>query len=477
MTPHVVIVGGGVSGLAAARALRAAVPEAHLTVTVLEASARVGGKVRTERVPGADGQGAGDGGGYVLEHGPDLFLTRKPDVAALCGALGLALEPTTTQPRRTYVLRQGRLFEMPEGLSGLVPARIGPLLRSPLLSWRGRLRALAEPLVPAWRGGDLTVERFLARRMGAEAYNTLVAPLLSGVYGDGAVLSTDATVPELRALERRHGSLGRAFWAQRRAAPAAPASGGEPAVRGGTAFASVPGGLETLVERLRADLPGVTVRTGAPVRRIARDGAGYAVELDAETLRADAVLVALPANAAAPLLAGLDGDLAAPLAAIPHEGVALATLAFARADVPHPLDAHGYLVPPNETGAVRAVTWTTSKFGGRAPEGVALFRLFFRAPGAVGEADDVLVARASDELARTLGARGTLLLTRVSRWPAGLPRYTLGHPARVAAIEARLAEHAGLFLAGPSLRGAGLPDAVRQSHAAAHAVLAFLSLP
>ncbi|HYE58499.1 MAG TPA: FAD-dependent oxidoreductase, partial [Rhodothermales bacterium] len=150
---HVVVIGGGVSGLAAAHALRARAPADRLAVTVLEASERFGGKVQTERVDG-----------FILERGPDLFLTRKPDVVDLSRVLGLELQPTLPQRHRTYVLRGERLFEMPEGLSGLVPTRLIPLLRSPLLSLRGRLRVLYEPFVPAWHGHDLPVALFLARR-------------------------------------------------------------------------------------------------------------------------------------------------------------------------------------------------------------------------------------------------------------------------------------------------------------------------
>jgi protoporphyrinogen/coproporphyrinogen III oxidase len=444
---HVVVIGGGVSGLAAAHALRTRVPAGRLAVTVLEASDRLGGKVQTERA-----------GSFVLEHGPDVFLTRKPEAADLCCALGLSLQPTLPQPRRTLVRRGNRLYEMPEGFSGLVPARVGPLLRSPLLSLRGRLRVLGEPFVPAWRGGDLTVETFLTRRVGREAYERLVAPLLSGVYGDGRVLSLEAVLPELRAMEGRHGSLVRAFAAQRRLANPDAAS---------PPFASLADGLQALPDALAAALPDVDLRTGAAVRALHRRGGGYEVDTGADLLRADAVIVAVPANAAAPVLRALGPDLAAPLAAIPHESVATATLAFGGADVPAPLDAHGYVVPAAERRAVRAVTLASAKLAGRAPAGSALFRLFFAAPSAVDLTDDVLVERATGELRQTLGVHGAPRIARVVRWHAALPRYTLGHGSRVAAVEAALRHHPGLFIAGPSLYGAGLPDSIRVARTAA----------
>ncbi len=460
---HVVIVGGGVSGLAAAHALRIAAPAERLGITVLEADARLGGKVQTERVTTADGA-------YVVERGPDLFLTRKPELAALCRRLGVPLQPTRPAPRRSYVMRNGRLHELPEGLTGLVPARVRPLLTSPLLSLRGRLRVLAEPFVPpAKTSADVTVADFLSRRMGREAYEALVAPLLAGVYGDGRTLSAEATVPELLALVQQHGSLARAFWHRGRTGGAAQPDG--------PAFASVVGGLGSLVTALAAALDQVKVRTDAPVHAIGRNGHGFAVELAAETLRADAVLVALPATASAPLLGALDTPLAEALASIPHEGVALASLAYPRAAVDHPLDAHGYLVPPVEGGPVRAVTWVTSKFDGRAPDGQVLARVFFCDPTAPHLDDDILRAAAHDALAASMGVRGAPTFAHIVRWPRALPRYTLGHAARVAAAEARQRNIPGLFLAGPSLYGAGLPDSVRVAQTAAGALLTFLDLP
>lgn len=445
---RVVIVGGGISGLAAAHALQPHARESLLEVTLLEASPRPGGKIRTEAADGC-----------MFEHGPDMFLTRKPEMVRLCSALGVELEAPRAGPQRASILRDGQLHPLPTGFTGVLPARPLPLLRSPLLPPRARLRAVLEPLVPAWRGPDLSVSRFFSRRFGRQAYECLIAPMLAGVYGDGETLSMDATLPELRALERRHGSLTRGMRARQRA----DAPDGVP----GRSFASAKGGMESVVDALVEQMDSVSVHTRTPVLRVERRGDAYVILSDAAEHTADAVILALPANHASPLLQHVDGELSDALRGIPHESVAMALLAFDDEDVPRAAQTYGWLIPRSERRLVRAVTCVTSKFAARAPEGVTLYRLFFAAPNAVEQSDGELLQAALDELARTLGLRATPRLARLVRWRDAMPRYTLGHPARVAAVATRLRRLPGLFIAGPSLVGAGLPDCVRAANAAA----------
>jgi oxygen-dependent protoporphyrinogen oxidase len=317
--------------------------------------------------------------------------------------------------------------------------------------------------------------------MGREAYDRLVEPLLTGIYaGDGARLSLAATFPQLRALEREHGSLLRGLRARTAATPATTSATG-------SAFFSLPTGLEELVEALERALAAtgrVTLRRGAPVRALRAPGAGCdgpgiaAVRLaDGSTLTGDAVVLALPVREVAALLAPVDTPLARDLRGIPLGSTATVTLGYAAADVPRRLDATGYVVPRAEGRAVMACTWASSKLPGRAPEGAALFRLFLggaRRPELPVQDDDLLLAHARAELGEVLGVTAAPRLTRVARWLDAMPQYELGHAARVSRIEGRLAAHPWLALAGNAYHGVGVPDCIRSGESAARRIAAAL---
>ncbi len=453
---HVLVVGGGISGLAAAESLVRG--DARVRVTVVEAAARFGGIVGTER---ADG--------FVMERGPDVVVAAKPATRALAERLGIADRLTGTRVRGAYVYRAGALRRLPAGLSGLMPTRLRPLATSRLLSVGGLLRVASEP----WRGGgasvreqDESLETFVVRRLGREAYDRLVEPLLTGIYaGDGARLSLASTFPQLRQLEREHGSLLRGLRAR---AAVAPASDAPP-------FLSFRGGMDELVEGLVRYLEGtgrVTLRAGVAARSLrAPRAAGPALTLaDGTTLVGDAVVLALPARASAALLAPLDSMVARELLAIPHGSTATVTLAVAAADVPRALDATGYVVPRAEGRAALACTWASSKLEGRAPAGAALFRLFFggaRRPELAERDDAYLVGLARQELREVLRVTAAPRLVRVTRWLGAMPQYELGHAARVAAVEARVAALPWLAVAGNAFHGVGVPDCIRSGEAAA----------
>jgi oxygen-dependent protoporphyrinogen oxidase len=461
----VVVIGGGIAGLAAAYRLSREMPEAR--VTLLEATARLGGKIVTEREDG-----------FVVEGGPDSFLASKPRGVGLCQELGLgaSLQGVTPQPRRAYVLSRGELHDLPEGLSGLVPTRLAPLVRSRLLSPAGKARVALDYLLPASRAiGDESLGAFIRRRLGAEAWERLVEPLMAGIYAaDGDRLSLAATFPQLRQAEREHGGLIRGVLAGRRATATEPAAP--------SAFLTPESGLDLLVTALAGQLRerGARVRLEAPVASIARERESYHVRLaDGATLPTDAVILATPAFVAADLLAGLDGALAADLAAIPHASSAIVSLAYRREDIPHPLDAHGYVVPRVEQSPILACTWSSRKWRHRAPEGWELLRVFIGRAGRGeeeirGADDDRLVAMARAEVAARLGERAAPGLVRVQRWPRGIPQYLLGHPERVARIDAALRAQPGLFVAGNAYRGVGVPDCIASGEGAAEAAREYL---
>lgn len=451
------IVGGGITGLAAAERLA----EAGAPFVLVESSPWLGGKIATERVDG-----------LVIEGGPDCFLAAKPAGLALARSLGLTERLRATDPshRRTYVRRGGRLHELPEGLTGLVPSRIAPLLKTRVLSPLGRLRAGCEVLLPGRSAAtDESIAQFVTRRFGAEAYDWLVEPLLSGIFaGDGSALSLAATFPQLASLEREQGSVLRAML--RRSPPRIPGPSNVP-----TGFVTPAGGLGELVDALMARLPIGAVRCGASVTAIGTQGAAYRIALeDGTTMVARRLLLATPAHVSARLLEALDPALARELADIPFVSTATVSLAFPASAIPRPLDGYGYVSPRAEGGPIVACTWTSNKFPERVPAGSVLVRFFIGRAGdeaIVGAPDDRLVDLARHELAQLFGVSAAPALTRVFRWPRSIPQYVVGHLARLERISTLAAGHPGLLLAGASYRGVGIPDCIASGWAAAQAAL------
>ena len=458
----VAVVGGGITGLAAAHDLAAA----GVAFTLFEAQPGWGGVIRTERVAG-----------FLLEGGPDSILAQKPDGVALCRELGLgaSLVPTRA-PRTVYVLRRGRLYPLPEGVLG-IPSRVGPFLRTGLFSWHGKLRMALDLVAPRGGEGDESIASFLRRRLGQEAVDRLGQPLMAGIHsGDPERLSLRATFPRLAELEVRHRSLLRGFRAAARAAPGPPAG----ATGFGSAFVSLRDGLGALVEALVATLPRASLRPGTVVASVARTGAGGFSLRMADGVReaASAVILAVPPPHAALMLADLDRELAGLLAAIPFVSTAAVFLGYRREDVTHPLDGHGVMVPWTEGLRTSACTFFSSKFAGRAPEGHVLLRAFLgsaRDAGVLASTDGELAQIVREELGPLLGLRGEPVLARVYRWPGGTPQMEVGHLERIASVEARLSGWPGLLLAGAGLRGAGLPDCIADGRAAAAETRALLS--
>jgi protoporphyrinogen/coproporphyrinogen III oxidase len=454
---EVVVVGGGIAGLAAARALR----EAGRDALLLEASPRYGGVILTETM-----------GGFVVEAGPDSILAQKPEGLALCRAFGLAdrLIPTNPAMRTIFVLRRGRLHALPEGMMLAVPTRIGPFLRSGLFSWPGKLRMGFDLVRPRGAAAeDESIASFVRRRFGTEAVERLGEPLMAGIHaGDPERLSIRATFPRFVDLEARHGSLIRGMWAAQREAP--PSSG--------SAFYSLAGGLGELVDALVASLPVACRRTNAAVTRFAVGADGFEVALaDGTTVGATAVIVAVPAPAAAPLLS-LSPGASEVLSSIRFASSATIALGYRREDVAHRLDGYGFIVPRGEGLRCTACTFVSTKFPGRAPDGHVLLRAFVggtRDPDVLALSNAELAALARREMGPLLGLRGAPVLERVYRWPCATPQMEVGHLARISRLEAHLAARPGLFVTGAGLRGTGLPDTIADALRAAAAAAAYVS--
>jgi len=485
-TPHIVIIGGGISGLSAAfylqRAARAAV-----RYTLVERDARFGGKLVTNIV-----------GDFVVEGGPDSFLTQKPWGLQLARDLGLEdqLIGTNELKRKVYFLVRGRPRPMPEGMTLIVPTKLLPFLRSPLLSPWGKLRMALDLIIPARPGSaDETLADFIRRRFGAEALVKLAEPLLAGIHNsESERQSLLATFPRLREVEQQYGSLIRGMRAQRRSAePSRQADKqeevsahrltGSPAHRltPSTPFVTLRGGVGALADALVRALDGRLIgRRG--VTAIDYDSTAerqYTVRLDdGETLAADAVIVTAPSFVAADLIAPFQAELAAGLRQIRYVTTGTVSLAYKKRDIGEPLDGFGLVIPRSERRRINAVTITSSKFAHRAPEDAALLRVFVggsRNPD-VAELDDAALEDLTRaELRQILGIRAEPLWSRIYRWPRSNPQYDVGHLDRVAALEALCP--AGLLLCGSAYRGVGIPDCVRQGLEAATKALALLRQP
>ena len=456
----VAIIGGGIGGLSAAYFLleKARSQGRPLHLHVLEASNRWGGVIRTVRE-----------GGFIVEGGPDSVLSFKPAGLALWRDLGLEDEIMGTAPgRRAFIFFQGKLHPLPEGLTLMIPARLGPLFRTSLLSWRGKLRA-AWNLVQTHRtsdGQDVSVAEFVTRHLGREVFEHLVEPLFAGIYaGDARQLSLRATYPQLLELERQYGSLLRGLLYQVRRRKRNP-NGARPRY---TPFVTLRTGLGRMVEALVARLQGLAdLHLGMKVTRLEPlDREHWRVHLaDGGALEAQHVVVATPAHAAAPLVEGFDPDLAHLLAEVPYAASVIVSVAYDRSQVPHPLEGSGFVVPRVEGRPLLACSWTSSKFPHRAPQNKALLRCFFGRAGADEVASwpkEDLLALTRQELRETMGITGEPERAWVFRWQPALPQYTLGHGERVAAIFQRASQWPGLHLVGNAYQGVGIPDVIAQA--------------
>ena len=468
---HVVIIGGGVTGLAAAYFMKKKTPE--VKTTVLERTSVLGGKIVTQRRDG-----------FLVEGGPDCFLTRKPWALALARELGLEndLIGTNDERRKVFVLSGGRLHPLPAGVMLIVPTQFLPFATSRLISIPGKLRMGMDLFIPPRReNGDETLASFVRRRLGQEALEKIAEPLLSGIHvSDPERLSLRSSFPRLMDVERKYGSLIRGMLAARRKM-AKSSNGSRPKL---PMFMTLRGGMQQLIDALADQLDGEAVRLGSQATSLHSLNAGgppYEVRTqDGSSLRADAVVLTTPSNVSSRLLETLDPDLAKDLTGIRYVSTAVVSLGYQpQADLA-PLNGFGFIIPKTEGSRITACTWSSTKFDGRAPDGHQLLRCFVGGPGReemVDLGDEALLQVVREDLANIMGLRAEPALARIYRWRKLNPQYDLGHLDRVGEMRARAAARSGLFLAGSSFDGVGVPDCVRQAEEAADGVLAHLKEP
>lgn len=468
VTKTVAVVGGGISGLAAAYRLVTAGED--IKPFVLEASDRVGGVLCTE----IDGE-------WVIEGGPESFLSMKPRGIGLARELGLEdrFQWTREETKGSYLLRDGHLHKMPEGMTGLIPTELAPMAKTKLVTPLGKLRMALDFVIPAKKGDeDETLESFMTRRLGRDVYLHLIEPLMAGIYsGSGAELSLAATFPQLRAAEKEHGGLIRGVLAQRKAAEARPI--GQQAKHG---FLSFKTGIHELTDALHDAIESrggvMQVRRKVTGVRKAADGR-FIIDEESEGQvyhhTYDAVILAAPAHVQSRLLRDLDAGAAEAMAGIPQVSTALILLGYQESATAKAPQNHGYLVPRAEKRKVKAVTWMSSKWADRAPDGHFLVRGFVGRSGEqeiLEKSDGELVQVLRDELREISGIEGEPVLSRVFRRELASPQYTLGHLDRVTRIEGVMDRVPGLGIAGNMLRGVGIPDVIAAGETAADRILA-----
>jgi oxygen-dependent protoporphyrinogen oxidase len=498
---HVIIVGGGITGLSAAYHLQEEAKAAGMpiTYTLLESDSRLGGKIKTEY---ADG--------FTIDGGPDCFLSRKPWAIQLCRKLGLGDEllGTNDDKRKTFVLNKGKLTPLPDGVLLVIPTRFVPFATSRLITWHGKMRMGMDLFIPPRKDdGDETVANFIRRRLGKEALEKIAEPLMSGIHiSDPEYQSLLGSFPRFREMELKHGSLIRAMISQRKPKGAhgshGSSNGTNPLLHTGlrqitrmvgvpmpdksatngssqpkpmSMFMTLRKGLGQFVNQLIDSLEGtlLTDKQAVSLELCSTNGHAprYQVRTsDGETFEGDAVIMATPAYATATLMDGVNPALATDLRKIRYVTTSTVSMGFRLEDVGKPFGGFGFVIPRKENRKITGCTWSSTKFSYRVPDNHLLLRAFIGGPGhehLAEQEDDALVAMVRNELRDTMGLQATPVLTRVFRWTKANPQYDVGHLDRVSEMHASCESQPGLFITGSAYDGVGVPDCVNHGHKAA----------
>ena len=473
---RIAIIGAGIAGLAAAHRLQERSTESNepFEILIFESGSRLGGIIKTD-----------ERDGFLLERGPDSFITEKPEAVELARRLGLEsqLLPTNEKHRRSFIVHGRRLIPVPEGFHLIAPALFRPFIKSEILSWPGKARMALDLLLPRLKTNDTTDEslgQFIRRRLGREALERVAQPMIGGIYtADPEKLSLQATMPRFLELERKHRSIIRGLHKENRDMNSAD---GQSQAQGArySLFASFDRGMQVLVDRLAGKLATIGIALRTRVTSVDLDRTSMQWQLRSEhgtAITVDAVCLAVPAYGAASLLVETDVLLAAALKQIPYESTATVNLAYRRADIPHSLDGFGFVVPFVEKRSLIACTFSSVKFAGRAPRDCALLRGFVGGalqPELVELDDAEMLARVRADLRELLGMEGAPLFSEISRWRQSMPQYEIGHIALVNKISERVAALPGLALAGNAYSGVGIPDCIRSGEAAGNSLFTAL---
>jgi len=465
-----IVIGGGITGLAAAYRLKSEAENRGipLEINLLEASNRVGGVIQTEHRDG-----------FIIEHGPDAFISTKPWAKALCEELGIADELIGTNPkvRRSFVVRKGKLLPVPEGFYMMAPGSFGPFFKSPIFSWRGKFR-IAFDLFISRRSDidDESVADFVRRRLGTEAFERMAQPMIGGIYtSDAENLSLKATFPRFLEMEQEHGSIIKALLAQKRKTTQTSRDTSGPRY---SLFLSFIDGMQTLVDTLAESLSGC-IHFLSRVNTIQQkeNEKGWRVCLeDGKVLETDLLCLALPALQTSKILSGVSPSLAEELSAIPYTSSATVNLAFRREDITHPINGMGFVVPVTEQLNLVGCSFSSVKFENRAPADHVLLRIFIGGNTFEGKINgnltqNDLVSTALKDVSNLLGIKKAPLFSIVSEHSQAMAQYHVGHQKLIHAIEKLTKDLPGLELAGNAYHGIGIPDCIHSGEQAALTLL------
>lgn len=474
---RVVVIGGGISGLSTAyylrqKALRAGV---DIEVMLIEKERTFGGCIVTEK---ADG--------FVIEGGPDCFLSEKPWTIRLCEDLGLAhrLLCTNEENRRVFILSRGTLHELPEGFMLMIPTSFTPFLKSSLISLPGKLRMAVDLFLPRKRSGEEeSLAQFVRRRLGNEALEKIAEPLVAGIHaGTPETMSLISTFPRFIQLEEEYRSLILGMMARKRKARQLAQRHSGPKR---TMFMALVGGMMELTDALSTRLDERSLLSHKKVVRIHRRGDSdphhptYEVHVEGgETMRANCVILATPVHVTAGLLKEMDETLSEVLSSIPSVSTATISLVYRGNEIHHPLNGFGFIVPRTEKRKVMASTWTSTKFTHRSPPGFVLLRAFVG--GAQNEDllnvdDEPMIEMVREELRDIMGITADPILTRIYRWEKSMPQYRLGHAQKLAQLEEGLLRYPGLYITGCAYRGIGISDCINDGEITAEKTLKYLT--
>lgn len=471
----VVIIGGGITGLAAAYQIQQAGAAKGLDYLLVEKDDRLGGKCFSEKIDG-----------FMMEGGPDCFLSDKPSVLQISESMGIAdsILPSNEASKRTFVLNKGQLCELPEGLMSLVPSKIVPFVLSPLVSWPGKFRMAMDLFIPKKQeDADESLASFVRRRLGNEALDKIAEPLIGGIHaGNPDKMSLKATFPRFLDMEQKHGGMLKAMLAGKRNTPSPRPQkpGGKPK----TFFMTFKEGMGELAEAIASRLDPKKVITGQTVTGLTveeKDGRQvYRVAIEGMApIEADAVILATPAFAAAPLMEKVDQEAARVLAEIPAASSATVNLAYKKSDLSGDLEAFGLVIPQSEKRKIMAVTYSSVKWNNRTPsDDYVLIRAFVggaRNQEYVDLADEEMLAMVKSEIKDIMGVWVEPVATKIYRWPKGMPQYTMGHLDRLATIKDRIAHLPGLHIVGGSYTGVGVPDCIKAGLGAAQETIEYLA--